>query len=200
MVKLSKEALQSPEELVATIGQTLFNLATSTTSTTPAVPAIDRTCLWTASSEPAIDIRKYVSRIDTYFPWCPEAAVAMLIYLDRATVKVDFTRLNAHRLIFAAAVLALKYTVDVVPTNKQLAPIGGLRLQELNSLEVAFMNLVDHRLHVTVDEYHNAAQMLRAAASGPAAAPKEAEEVVTASPWQAEEMLATDTPRCTLVA
>jgi len=71
-----------------------------------------------------------------------KALLTATIYLTRLQRKLepDFTinNLNIHRLFFVAITDALKFSEDDAPNNKYMSLVGGLSVESLNQLELAF--------------------------------------------------------------
>ena len=51
-------------------------------------------------------------------------------------------------------ILSIKYNEDYYFGNQHYAAIGGITLQELNSLEQTMLTLIDHQLYVPSDLYN----------------------------------------------
>jgi hypothetical protein len=64
------------------------------------------------------------------------------------------TEFNIHRIILSAVVLAIKYNEDDYYSNEFYAKVGGVSLQEINSLELDAINMLDHILFVD-EEFFN---------------------------------------------
>ena len=58
-----------------------------------------------------------------------------------------------YRLILAAALVTSKFYNDVFYGNHFIAYIGGVSLEELNHLELAFLDYLDWRLWVDPSQY-----------------------------------------------
>ncbi|KAG0023965.1 hypothetical protein BGZ80_006979 [Entomortierella chlamydospora] len=56
--------------------------------------------------------------------------------------------LTVHRFIIASVTLAAKAVCDSYCTNSHYAKVGGLSTQELNTLEVEFLSLIEWRVAV----------------------------------------------------
>merc|ERR1719266_689595 len=95
-----------------------------------------------------------------YFGCSQECFVMAMVYLNRAvTLNPNFSidSLNIHKLLLSSVVLATKYLDDDYFLNSHFAEIGGVKLPELNKLELSFLQLIQWRLHVLPDDYssHN---------------------------------------------
>ncbi|KAL9113759.1 MAG: hypothetical protein Q9227_002204 [Pyrenula ochraceoflavens] len=67
---------------------------------------------------------------------------------------------NIHRLVIAGVTCASKFFSDVFYTNSRYAKVGGLPLNELNHLEVQFLDLNNFRLAIPVEELEAYGTML----------------------------------------
>merc|ERR1719210_928765 len=79
-----------------------------------------------------------------------------MVYLNRAvTLNPNFTidSRNIHKLLLSSVVLATKYLDDDYCLNSHFAEIGGVKLLELNKLELSFLQLIQWKLHVQPDDY-----------------------------------------------
>ncbi|KAI8987626.1 cyclin-domain-containing protein [Mycotypha africana] len=109
---------------------------------------------------PSIDIYSYLSRILKYCPCANECFLSLLVYFDRMSKNSmvltgkPFTidSFNIHRLIIAGVMVSSKFFSDVFYTNTRYAKVGGLPVNELNSLEIEFLKLNGYNLTVPISE------------------------------------------------
>eukprot|EP00397_Hematodinium_sp_SG-2012_P029267 GEMP01030895.1.p1 GENE.GEMP01030895.1~~GEMP01030895.1.p1 ORF type:complete len:206 (+),score=15.52 GEMP01030895.1:237-854(+) len=114
------------------------------------------TLLFDSSTIPPIGIGSYLIRLHKYFDCSQSCHVLALIYLDhfaRACDDFALTVRNVHRLYLASLVLAAKFWEDMFYDNTYYAKCGGVRLVELNRLELAFLSVVNFKLWVSLDEF-----------------------------------------------
>eukprot|EP00397_Hematodinium_sp_SG-2012_P003438 GEMP01003446.1.p1 GENE.GEMP01003446.1~~GEMP01003446.1.p1 ORF type:complete len:238 (+),score=17.83 GEMP01003446.1:248-961(+) len=114
------------------------------------------TLLFDSSTIPPIGIGSYLIRLHKYFDCSQSCHVLALIYLDhfaRACDDFALTVRNVHRLYLASLVLAAKFWEDMFYDNTYYAKCGGVRLVELNRLELAFLSVVKFKLWVSLDEF-----------------------------------------------
>jgi len=112
--------------------------------------------LFDSSTIPPIGIGAYIRRLHAHFDCSESCHIMALIYLDHfreATDRFRLTVRNVHRLYLAALLLATKFSEDTYYDNNYYAKCGGIRLSELNRLELTFLRVVDFRLTVPSDEY-----------------------------------------------
>eukprot|EP01094_Clydonella_sp_ATCC50884_P006689 TRINITY_DN158_c0_g2_i3.p1 TRINITY_DN158_c0_g2~~TRINITY_DN158_c0_g2_i3.p1 ORF type:complete len:199 (-),score=73.81 TRINITY_DN158_c0_g2_i3:195-791(-) len=107
-----------------------------------------------SSVAPDIAVLAYLERLCKYTRCSANTLVCALIYVDRMVVihKVKLTYRNAHRIVLACLVAAIKYSDDHFCSNAYYARVGGVSLRELNRLEVALLSMLDFDLYV--DEEH----------------------------------------------
>jgi len=131
------------------------------THMTQAAPVANRqmwqkATLFHSANTPSMSITEYLTRIRKYFRCRDECFVVALVYIDRvakAESGMPVTALNAHRLLLIAVVLAAKFQDDVHYCNAYYAKVGGLALQEVNSLETHFVKMLSWNLYVGPEEY-----------------------------------------------
>jgi len=105
---------------------------------------------------PELSIHDYLVRIATFFQCSPECFVLCLVYIDRLVKlhpEFSICNLSIHRLLVTSVMLAAKFFDDVYYPNSYYAKVGGVKTQELNSLEAQFLVMLDWRLHVMPQEY-----------------------------------------------
>ncbi|KAI8070749.1 cyclin-domain-containing protein [Gongronella butleri] len=116
--------------------------------------------LFHARSIPSIDIYSYLSRILKYCPCTNECFLSLLVYFDRMSKNAlavtgqpfAIDSYNIHRLIIAGVMVASKFFSDIFYTNTRYAKVGGLPVQELNRLEIEFLQLNDFNIAVSIRE------------------------------------------------
>ena len=87
---------------------------------------------------------------------CEECSLIIsLIYIDRICEKVNLilTKKNIHRLFLICLITSIKYNEDECYLNSYYAKIGGLSLNEFNTLEYELLKLIDFDLHVDITVY-----------------------------------------------
>eukprot|EP00026_Physarum_polycephalum_P012013 Phypoly_transcript_12276.p1 GENE.Phypoly_transcript_12276~~Phypoly_transcript_12276.p1 ORF type:complete len:254 (+),score=36.83 Phypoly_transcript_12276:117-878(+) len=109
---------------------------------------------------PEVPLDTYLQRFFKYTPCKKDAFIAGLIYLDRAITRcgtvIDST--NIHRLFLTSALMAAKLVEDVTSdcpfNNKMFAIVGGVPLEEMNILEMEFLESMGYRVHIFPKEFH----------------------------------------------
>ena len=104
---------------------------------------------------PAVSLVQYLSRIHTYAKCSDSCFVVALIYIDRIIAMHSFrvTALNVHRIFLASILLSAKFLDDIYYNNSFYAKLGGISLQELNTLELEFLRLTRFDLNVSEEQY-----------------------------------------------
>lgn len=136
---------------------------------------------------PDISLRAYLARILKYCPATNEVFIAILVYFDRISRRLDAVSIsadeppkplsffhgsgtsnqlfvldsyNVHRLIIASVTVASKFSSDIFYKNSRYAKVGGLPVEELNHLELQFLVLCDFKLLISVQELQHYADFL----------------------------------------
>lgn len=98
---------------------------------------------------PGISVLDYLHRLAKHATLSPPLLLSMVYYIDRLfSAYPDFTinTLTVHRFLITAAAVAAKGLSDSFWNNTTYARIGGLRVAELNLLELEFLQRVDWRI------------------------------------------------------
>jgi hypothetical protein len=105
---------------------------------------------------PTISIQHYLERIVKYSKMEDSTLIITLIYIDRLCDlnQLHLNNYNIHRIILATITIAIKYNEDDYFSNDYYAKVGGISLQEINSLEYECVKLLKHKLFID-DEFFN---------------------------------------------
>lgn len=121
-------------------------------------------------SPPKIPILKYLGYLHTNGN-CPRSVfIVALILLDRLLIQqpqIKITPNTVHKLFLCSLLTASKFTTDMYYNNITWATIGGLRLEELNVLELEFLFLLRFTIVVTKEEFNKYDHELSVKASLP---------------------------------
>lgn len=135
---------------------------------------------------PDITLRAYLARILKYCPATSEVFIAILVYFDRISRRLDavsalptevkpssyfrgsgssnqlfvLDSYNVHRLIIASVTVASKFSSDIFYKNSRYAKVGGLPVEELNHLELQLLVLCDFKLLIGLQEIQHYADFL----------------------------------------
>ncbi|KAI9229303.1 MAG: cyclin PHO80-like protein, partial [Piptocephalis tieghemiana] len=111
-----------------------------------------------ARAAPSIQLETYLARIAKYCPAANEVFLALAVYAHRllqaeygpssSTISV-VDRFNVHRLCITGVVVASKFFSDVFFTNSRYAKVGGLPVDELNKLEILYLQKLNYSLHIS---------------------------------------------------
>lgn len=115
---------------------------------------------------PPIGLEAYIARLLQYAPCDRECFLTALIYMDRLAEKCGFvfTSMNVHRSYLVSLMIAAKFFEDQPCDNGYFATVGGVSIQEVNSMEITFLTLLNYRVAVTGIEYNLYAQVVEAKA------------------------------------
>ncbi len=104
-----------------------------------------------------------MERIKKYSKAEDSTLILTLIYIDRLcdVAQIHLSDYNIHRyfmfkyrIILSNILLAIKYNEDDYYSNDYYAKVGGISLQEINTLEYELVKLLDHNLWVEEDFYY----------------------------------------------
>ena len=98
---------------------------------------------------PNISVHDYFVRICKYASIENPSLVCLLVYIDKLCERnrlFTISSLTIHRFLITALTISSKSVCDLYCTNSLYAKVGGLNLQELNTLELDFMFMMDWRV------------------------------------------------------
>ncbi|KAM9992952.1 hypothetical protein ACTFIY_010390 [Dictyostelium cf. discoideum] len=107
------------------------------------------------SEVPKISITEYLTRLVKFSPCSKECFIMIIVYIDRIISKTNFiiNSFNIHRLLITAIMVASKYIDDIFYNNEYYSHIGGVTRDELNRLEISFLNLLQFDLSCPLPDY-----------------------------------------------
>lgn len=120
---------------------------------------------------PAMSIQDYFARIQRFFGCSGACYVLGLLYLDRIMKRhpdYGMSTLSCHRLVITSIMVAAKFNDDVFYSNAYYAKVGGVKIAEINGLELRFVQLLNWELHVQPQEYEVYEKILLKAATASA--------------------------------
>jgi len=118
---------------------------------------------------PQLSIREYLIRLDRYFECSRECFILSLAYMNRVRKlhpEFNISPMSIHRLLVTSVMLAVKFFDDRYYSNAFYAKVGGVRTREVNVLEAQFLQLINWRLHVPLEEYNQHRNTVSLAAAG----------------------------------
>ena len=91
------------------------------------------------------------------------------MYIDRLIQRNSFvlTELNIHRVVITSILLAAKFFDDAYYNNAYYARVGGVLVNEMNSLEVDFLFRINFSLHFSPEEFEQYRRELMAHTAPP---------------------------------
>jgi len=115
---------------------------------------------------PPIGLEAYIARLLQYAPCDKEVFLTALIFMDRLAERCGFVfnSMNIHRSYLISLMIAAKFFEDQPCDNGYFATVGGVSIQEINAMELAFLGLLEYRVSVTGIEYNLYAQVMEAKA------------------------------------
>ncbi|KAI3731975.1 hypothetical protein L1987_63170 [Smallanthus sonchifolius] len=103
-------------------------------------------------------IQSYLERIFRYTRAEPSVYVIAYAYINRfcsALPEFRITGRNVHRLLITTIMVASKYVEDMNYRNSYFAKVGGITTEEMNTLELEFLFLMNFRMHVNVSVFES---------------------------------------------
>ena len=100
-----------------------------------------------------VTLQYFFGRIRRYSQIEKSTLIIILIYIDRVCITsgIILNPHNIHRLILGCLILAIKYNEDVYYNNEYYAKIGGVPLDEINTLEYKSFELIEQNLFISDD-------------------------------------------------
>jgi hypothetical protein len=122
-----------------------------------------------SSRVPKIGMCSYVERLKN-LAFSDTSFVTALIYMERlldADASFAVTSVNMHRLFLVCSMVAEKFSNDFFYKNDYYAAVGGIRLAELDGLEIILLNALSWKLQVQPEEYDKKRLEVMAQGSSP---------------------------------
>jgi len=114
--------------------------------------------------EPSLKIEEYVLRLHKLCAFSQNCFVYALAYISKAVEtnpqKVSVDCQTVHRLVLAALTVAAKYHDDRILSNDAYARAGGVDVEDLNTLESNFLELLAWKLGVEDTVFKRIQQLL----------------------------------------
>ena len=105
---------------------------------------------------PKIPLLKYLIHVREMTRCDISCFIVALILLDRLVTEktnVAITPNTMHKLFLCAILIASKFNTDMHVSNTVWAAIGGVRVEELNVLELEFLFMLGFSLIIKKEEY-----------------------------------------------
>jgi len=141
-------------EVIGKVAETMSQLS--------ALPFRSSTTCFDTASLPPISIGSYVERLWKYTECSIECFVICLTYIQRIckTHKMSVGLLNVHTLTFTSLVVAIKFQDDRFLRNSHYARIGGVTVENLCSLEISFLKLLDWQAGIKLEDFDRCCDLL----------------------------------------
>ena len=98
---------------------------------------------------PGISVKDYLNRLAKHATLTPPLLLSMVHYIDRLCTCYEaftITSLTVHRFLITAATVAAKGLSDSFWNNATYARVGGLKVEELGTLELEFLHRIDWKI------------------------------------------------------
>ena len=105
---------------------------------------------------PDVTISDYLKRIVQYSNCSTEVIIQSLIHISRISrdkSQISVNSISIHRLLLTAILCTAKFFDDVYFNNISFSKMGGIPLNELNSLEIEFLALINFEFLIDYDNY-----------------------------------------------
>lgn len=112
--------------------------------------------IFNSSSPPAIPLVDFLRRLHKYTQFSPECLIIAIVYIDRYNMsqpEFSLNRLNAHKMVLAAVLLAAKFQDDFYYDNKAFEFAGGVNALHLHQLELEIFQKLEYNLFVGEEDY-----------------------------------------------
>ena len=116
--------------------------------------------IFTGKSLPKITLIDYINRIITYSDSEMNTLICSLIYIDRINKIKAINEFNIHRIFFTAVLVAIKYNEDIIFNNDYYSQVAGVKLNEINKMELEFISLLDFNLYIDPEEFGSYKQFI----------------------------------------
>ncbi|KAI3719201.1 hypothetical protein L6452_20096 [Arctium lappa] len=117
-----------------------------------------KTRVFDCNETPDMTIQSYLERIFRYTRAGPSVYVVAYVYIDRFCQSLPEFRItgrNVHRLLITTIMVASKYVEDMNYRNSYFARVGGITTEEMNTLELEFLFLMNFKMHVNVSVFES---------------------------------------------
>jgi hypothetical protein len=110
--------------------------------------------LFIATRKPTISIEQYAKRIATK-SGCSEACFVYAVVMAERLLSrgVTICSMNVHRLLLVMLMVAVKFLEDDYYNNEAFAKIGGVSNEEINALELEFLDFLDYDIWVCQEDF-----------------------------------------------
>ena len=116
--------------------------------------------IFTGKSLPKITLIDYINRIITYSDSEINTLICSLIYIDRINKIKAINEFNIHRIFFTAVLVSIKYNEDIIFNNDYYSKVAGVKLNEINKMELEFISLLDFNLYIDPEEFGSYKQFI----------------------------------------
>ncbi|KAH3764903.1 Cyclin [Pelomyxa schiedti] len=108
-----------------------------------------------------INLLDYVSRFNEFLSVPPSCCLMACILAQRAINNgLLITHTNVHRVILVSILVATKFLLDEFQHHMKFAAVGGVSVQELRALEVAFLRVISFDIWVEPEQFVEFSQKL----------------------------------------
>ena len=110
---------------------------------------------FTVLMQPGLSLLNYLRRILHFLKLDFSTLIIAMIYIDRiCKEKVFLNEFNIHRIMIIAIYIAYSYNEDKTYDNNYLSLVSGMSKNEILTLEEDFLELIEFKLFVNDEVYH----------------------------------------------
>ena len=110
---------------------------------------------FTVLMQPGLSLLNYLRRILHFLKLDFSTLIIAMIYIDRiCKEKVFLNEFNIHRIMIIAIYIAYSYNQDKTYDNNYLSLVSGMSKNEILTLEEDFLELIEFKLFVNDEVYH----------------------------------------------
>jgi hypothetical protein len=114
-------------------------------------------CYCPEGTAPALAPEAFMDRVAKYFQCSDPCYIVALLYIYRVFVKDDifyhFDYFSFPRIFLTAMVVAVKFYDDQHFKNIYYAQVGGFSIEELNRLEIRFLQAIKFDLYISREKW-----------------------------------------------
>ncbi len=131
------------------------------------IPAFIRVFLPLPRTIASIKPKQFLDRFIQYTNQDPSCYVIALIYvnrfIDKAGIPNAFNQFSFYRIFLTAMVLAIKWfeNEEKILDNKYYAKVGGIKVEDLDILEINFIDITKFNLWISKEEFRTFVSKLR---------------------------------------
>ena len=109
---------------------------------------------------PNISISEYLIRILEFTEIEQPTLICAMIYLDNLCQVYQLNQYSLFRSLFGCILISVKFNEDTCYDNKDYGKVGGLSLEEANSVEFNILGALQYNLMIDLERYETYLQLM----------------------------------------